>query len=65
VRRLIFFLGWAALSFAYWVCALVVVANLFGREGNANHLVGLAVAFALWVTISLRAARALRMSKGG
>ena len=64
MKRLVFFLGWAALSFAYWVCALVVVAYLVGREEGSNALIGLAVAFALWVTISLRAVRALRMPKG-
>lgn len=56
----IFVVIWAAFSFGYAFLAFVLVANLFGREGNGNHLAGFAVAFAIWVVLTLVTVRAVR-----
>jgi hypothetical protein len=57
VKALLFFLGWCLLSVAYGFLALMTVGILFGREAGANHLIGLAAAFALWVTATFFAVR--------
>lgn len=61
MKILIFIILWATLSFAYGLLALLLVANLFGREGNGNHLAGFAIAFAIWVALTLIAVRTVRV----
>ena len=61
MKILTFIIIWAALSFGYGFLALVLMANLFGREGNSNHLAGLTIAFAIWVALTLVAVRAVRI----
>ena len=55
MKTLRFVLGWCVLSVAYGFLALAAVATLFGREGTANHLIGLAAAFVLWLAASVLA----------
>lgn len=57
---LMIFVGWAALSAGYWLLALATVENPFGREGNGNHLLGLAFALVGWMAFSLYAVERLR-----
>ena len=57
---LIFILVWAALTFGYGFLAFALVANLFGREDTSNHLAGFAVAFSIWVALTVIAVRAVR-----
>jgi hypothetical protein len=57
VKIAIFAAGWAAFSFGYAFLAFALVANLFGREGNCNHLAGFALALAIWAALTLVAVR--------
>jgi len=60
VKALLFFLCWCLLSVAYGFLALMTVGILFGREGTANHLIGLAAAFVLWVAANFLLVRLRR-----
>lgn len=59
-KVLIFIVIWAVFTFGYGFLAFALVANLFGREGNGNHLAGFAVAFSIWVALTFVAVRAAR-----
>lgn len=52
VRLTLFLVAWLALSAGVLSFGFVLVADLFGREGNGLHLLGFILVAAAWLGLS-------------